>query len=348
MRKRHILRSVVFALVIIVVLFGAGEAIVRIAGVNPRVDNPFFLLVRVFEYPDYFEKDHTLFWRLRKNVDQGKEFLVPGVYRTNSLGLRGAEIDPDTLGNRTRVACFGNSCTFGWKLPESDAYPEALQRKLATRMGEDEYAVFNCGVPGYSSYQGLKMLEIYQPILKPDIVTICYGWNDHWAAGFDIPDKDQKMPSQFLLDVQNVLSQSYLYRSVKYLLLSKYEKQKEYTFNRESPVYRVSVEDYRANLIWMVRICRSSEIEPILITAPIGDADPANDQPYEIYHGLYNEIVRQVSSEYRVSLLDAAAAFVDHPEYYDNPGEDYIHYNRLGADWIASHLADMIAPVAHR
>jgi lysophospholipase L1-like esterase len=344
MRRRHIFKSFVFAIVIVAILLGAGETAIRIAGINPRVDNPFFMLVRVYEYPEYFEKDHTLFWRLKKNVDQGTEFLVPGVYRTNSLGLRGGEIDPDTLGDRERIACFGNSCTFGWSLSESEAYPEALQLKLAARTGGDRHVVFNCGVPGYSSYQGVKMLERYLPILKPDIVTICYGWNDHWAAGFDIPDKDQKMPSQLLLHVQNLLSQSYLYRSVKYLLLAGYEKRKEYTFNRESPVYRVSVEDYRTNLIEMVRICRSNKIEPIFITAPIGDVDPTYDQPYEIYHGLYNEIVRQVSSEYRVSLLDAAAAFTKHPEFFDDPNVDYIHYNKLGADWIALHLTEIIAP----
>jgi lysophospholipase L1-like esterase len=41
-------------------------------------------------------------------------------------------------------------------------------------------------------------------------------------------------------------------------------------------------------------------------------------------------------------MLDAAAAFVDHPEFFDNPAADYIHYNTDGARWIADHLASAI------
>jgi lysophospholipase L1-like esterase len=150
------------------------------------------------------------------------------------------------------------------------------------------------------------------------------------------------MPPQWLLDIQNQLSRSYVYRAVKYVLLSQYEKEQEYTFDRESPRYRVSIEDYRDNLIDMVRFCRLHQIKPILITAPMGDADPDSEQPYEVYHQLYNQMVRDVSRTYRVVMVDAAAAFVDRPEFYDDPGRDYIHYNAAGARWIAEHLAEAI------
>ncbi|MFH2054454.1 MAG: GDSL-type esterase/lipase family protein, partial [bacterium] len=287
MPRRSRFKSVIFAVLILLALFAMAEGVLRLIDLNPRVDNPFFMLVRVYEYPEYFEKDHDLFWRLRKNVEAGTEFLVSGSYLTNSLRLRGPEIDLADSQDKTRIACFGNSCTFGWELAEDQTYPTALGNELG-----GTYATFNCGVPGYSSYQGYELLKRLELILKPEIVTLCYGWNDHWAAGFDIEDKAQEMPAQWLLDIQNLLSRSYLYRSVKYLLLSKAEKEKEYTYNRESPTYRVSVEDYRTNLIEMVRFCRQRQIEPLLITAPIGDANPNEIEPYEIYHELYNQMVR--------------------------------------------------------
>lgn len=327
----------------IMLILAAIEAGLRIAGSSPRVDNPFFMLVRVFEYPEYFEKDEVLFWRMRKNVDPDEQFLVPGSYRTNSMRLRGAEIEPALLAGKQQIACFGNSCTFGWGLAEDAAYPALLERGLNERSSGDEFRVFNCGVPGYSSYQGLKMLEIYLPKLKPEIAVLCYGWNDHWAAGFDIEDKNQQMPNQTLLDIQNLLSRSYLYRTIKYLLLSRYEKQREYTFDRTSPKYRVSLTDYRSNLIEMIHDCRAAKATPILMTAPMGDSDPGKDQPYEIYHKLYNQMVREVASEYRVPVLDAAEGFRDNPEFFDDPTGDYIHYNQRGAAWIAQQLAMMIS-----
>jgi lysophospholipase L1-like esterase len=337
MMRRSRFKSAIFALLVLLLLFVLAEGTLRLLDLNTRVDNPLFMLVRVYEYPEYFEKDHGLFWRLRENIEAGTEFLVEGSYRTNSLGLRGAEADLADLGNKTRIACFGNSCTFGWELEENQTYPALLGEQLG-----NEYVGFNCGVPGYSSFQGFELLKHYEPILKPDIVTICYGWNDHWAAGFDIEDKAQEMPAQWLLDIQNLLSRSYLYRTAKYLLLAKAEKKKEYTYDRESPTYRVSLQDYRSNLIEMVRYCRQRKIKAVLLTAPIGNDNPNDQQPYEIYHELYNQMVREVSREYRVTMLNAAVAFVDHPEFFDNPAADYIHYNTDGARWIADHLASAI------
>jgi lysophospholipase L1-like esterase len=319
------------------------EGALRLLGVNPRIDNPFFMLVRVYEYPDYFNKDHDLFWRLRSNIKAGTEFLVPGSYRTNSIGLRGGDLATRLSQPQKRIACFGNSCTFGWRLDEDETYAKQLEQALDTASSTGDFEVINCGVPGYSTFQGLPMLKEYQPILKPDFVTICYGWNDHWAAGFDIEDKDQRMPPQFVLDFQNTLSASYAYRSLKYLLLSNYEKQQEYTYNREAPRYRVSLDDYRANLSAMIQFCRDNGIRPILITSPAGDADPGIENLMEQYHEHYNAAVRAVSASLNVPLVDAARIFEDHPEFYDNPKDDFIHYNKQGAAMIATRLADVVS-----
>ena len=54
------LKYSLFSLIIIVSVLGALEGALRILNVTPRVDSPFFLLVRIFEYPDYFKKDAKL------------------------------------------------------------------------------------------------------------------------------------------------------------------------------------------------------------------------------------------------------------------------------------------------
>ncbi len=331
-----------FGIITILAILLIAEGLLRVVGVTPRVDNPFFMLVRVFEYPDYFQKDHSLFWKLRPNIKEGTEFLVAGSYRTNSMGLRGEEISALPTAVRTRIACFGNSCTFGWRLQEAETYEQQLERKLNARSGAAQFQVINCGVPGYSSLQGLRMLKEYLPILRPEIVTICYGWNDHWAAGFDIEDKDQRTAPQCVLNVQNSLSKSYLYRSIKYLLLAKYEKTQQYQFDRQSIHYRVSLDDFAVNLRDIIAFCRSNGVQPILLTAPIGDPDPTVTNPMEVYHERYNQMVRGVAGENGAPLVDAAALFTGHPEYFDDPKADFIHYNAKGAERIAAALADAI------
>jgi lysophospholipase L1-like esterase len=342
MPSRQKYHYALFGIITLVATLVVAESVLRLVGISPRVDNPFFMLVRVFEYPDYFEKDHSLFWRLRPNIKEGTEFLVPGSYRTNSLGLRGDDASLSADDSRTRIACFGNSCTFGWRLQENETYEMRLEQKLNALVGTSRFQVFNCGVPGYSSFQGVRMLKEYLPILKPQIVTICYGWNDHWAAGFDIEDKEQRTAAQWVLNVQNLLSESYLYRSFKYLLLAKYEKTKQYQFDRQSVHYRVSLDDFAVNLGDIISFCRSNGVRPILLTTPVGDADPAVVNSMENYHERYNQTVRRIAAEQTVPLVDAAALFLDHPEYYDNPNVDFIHYNAKGADRIATALAQTI------
>ncbi len=336
----RLFKHLLFSLIAILFLLAGAEGVLRLLNIKARVDNPFFMLVRVFEYPDFFEKDQELFWRLRKNISDKEEFLVPGSYRTNALGFRGGELPAETPSTFT-VACFGNSCTFGWRLAEDRTYPGQLQTRLAP-ISRAQFRVVNCGVPGYSSFQGLRLLRETLPRLKPKVVTICYGWNDHWAAGFDIEDKAQEMAPQWILDAQNVLSRSYVYRAVKYALLSRSEKAREYTYNKQSPKYRVGLEDYRANLEAMIRLCREQGATPILITAPVGDADPGQVNPMEAYHERYSDVVRQTAADLGVGLVDAARLFAEHPEYFDDPKGDFIHYNERGAAAISAELERLI------
>jgi lysophospholipase L1-like esterase len=342
MPSRQTHRYVLFSIITLMAVLLIAECVLRLVGVSPRVDNPFFMLVRVFEYPDYFQKDHSLFWRLRPNIKEGTEFLVPGSYRTNSLGLRGDNASQSADNGRTCIACFGNSCTFGWRLQEEETYEQQLEQKLNAQVGVTRFKVYNCGVPGYSTFQGFRMLREFLPILKPQIVTICYGWNDHWAAGFDIEDKDQRAAPQWVLNAQNLLSDSYLYRSIKYLLLAKYEKTKQYQFDRQSVRYRVSLDDFAVNLGDIIAFCRSNGVQPVLLTTPVGDVDPGVTNAMENYHERYNQTVRRIAGEQTVPLVDAAALFLDHPEYYDNPKADFIHYNAKGAERIATALAETI------
>ncbi len=335
----RLLRSALFSLLTLLIIFGLAEVALRALGVRARVDNPFFMLVRVFEYPEYFQKDARLLWRLRANIGDGVEFIVRGDYRTNSLGLRGGEVVM-TPTRQMRVACFGNSCVFGWRLNEDETFPAQLRDRL--RVEDATAEVVNCGVPGYSTFQGLRFVEELLAKIKPHFATICYGWNDHWAAGFDIPDKEQRMPPAPVVSLQNLLARSQVYRAIKYALLSRSEKSREFTYNRTAPVYRVSLEDYRQNLKLIIARCQEQGVMPILITAPIGDADPDIINAVEDYHGRYVAATRETAVESGTPLVDAALAFTGRSEFFDDPRADFIHYNAAGARALATLVAATI------
>jgi lysophospholipase L1-like esterase len=71
------------------------------------------------------------------------------------------------------IICLGGSTTFGTWTTDQDSWPYKLQTKLGAG-----YNVFNLGVPGYTTLEGMIQLITLVPELDPDIVIIYEGWND--------------------------------------------------------------------------------------------------------------------------------------------------------------------------
>ena len=98
-------------------------------------------------------------------------------------GFRTHEFAPKRPGVY-RILALGDSCTFG-QLQRgelygyvSNPYPLALEKLLADRVGPGRFEVFNAGIPGYNSYQGLMLLRGKLRGLDPDLITVRFGWND--------------------------------------------------------------------------------------------------------------------------------------------------------------------------
>jgi len=123
------------------------------------------------------EPDVRSFWRLAPNrslpVDRSRPFLGE---IANAAGLRGRELTPPREGV-LRVLALGDSCTFGFAATEDEAWPARLEVLLRAGLGRD-VEVFNAGVPGYSSFQGLGAAERWMSQVSPDVVLLCFGWND--------------------------------------------------------------------------------------------------------------------------------------------------------------------------
>jgi lysophospholipase L1-like esterase len=108
--------------------------------------------------------------------------------RINSLGYRGEEMAAAPQPSMVRIACVGDSWTFGMPVGQDQTYPSRLAAWLHQEQPDIRYDVQNFGVLGYSSFQGLQLLKTRVLDFRPSIVVIGFGMNDSEVAGYR--DKD--------------------------------------------------------------------------------------------------------------------------------------------------------------
>lgn len=235
----------------------------------------------------------------------------PGV--TNSEGFVGPEWSSDKPAGSARVMALGDSCTVAGETP----YPARLAEELSRR-GKSPWQVWNAGVGSWSSYQGRRLLETRLPRFRPDVVTIYFGWNDHWLA-WSVPDKDMARHLDRQWRTLKLVEKS---RLLQALLRMADAVRGGRRLSKAAPM-RVSLQDYEENLRAMVRMVRDSGGEAVLVTAPttLAPRHPlaralceqtrnfGDPERLSAVHADYNDVVRRVALEVGAPLADMAAAF---------------------------------------
>jgi len=121
---------------------------------------------------------------MRANEHRGWE-MVEGVHYTyyhpafvNSLGLRNPEVAPRQP-NEVRVLMLGDSLVYGQGVGDDETLPFALQEVCeASDADERSWTVINSGHRAYDTRQELGLLDQLGSELDPDIVVMCWYWND--------------------------------------------------------------------------------------------------------------------------------------------------------------------------
>ncbi len=220
------------------------------------------------------------------------------------------------------IVFMGDSCTqFG-------KYDEFLASMIAERHPHCNFTFVNVGVGGWSSYQGLQQLKRDILPMRPRIVSIYYGWNDHWSS-FGIEDKDI---GTFDLDhswLLLTLSKARVAQVInKAILTFRYPT---VTKNQRRPE-RVSLPDFTSNLLQMVQMARDAGVTPILLTAP-SSHKRGNEPPYlaqrwlndlqELVplHESYVQAIRDIASREHVPLIDLYAKFSQLSTRVVEPGQ---------------------------
>jgi lysophospholipase L1-like esterase len=237
---------------------------------------------------------------------------------------------------RADLVFLGDSCT------ELGRYPEQVLAGLRRRFPERRISGLVLASSGWSSFQGLQLLRRDVAPLRPRVVTLYFGWNDHWM-GYGFEDRHihamTTAPPEALRQLR--LSQL-LFKAVLAQAVSR----------RERWPNRVPAERYRENLREMVALVRGAQGIPLLITAPTSHrvgAEPPHLARHWILdlsqlvpvHRHYLEITREVARDTEAPLCDLAADFdallAREPasRYFESDG---IHLSEAGDRRIADRL----------
>jgi lysophospholipase L1-like esterase len=232
----------------------------------------------------------------------------------NSEGFRSADFAVGKAG-AIRVACIGDSWTFGMPVNQDEAYPSRLAEWLRQERPDVRYDVENFGILGYTSFQGLQLMKTRVLDLNPDVVVIGFGMNDSNVAGYR--DKDMiasgtpSLRARAKAALRDTATSLESYKLLKYealklrfhpkpvgeYLKAEAESKGSDPVDYESiePWTRVSPHDYESNIREMARLAIEKGARVVLLDNELWDGSP------------YRPVLRRLSKELGLPLVDSLA-----------------------------------------
>jgi lysophospholipase L1-like esterase len=269
------------------------------------------------------EPDPVLFWKLRPGLPPtliegriGPSDPIRFTLSTTPAGFRspGPE-DP------LSVVCVGDSCTFGLGVGDGETFPARLA--AATGLG-----VLNAGVPGYSAFQGRRLLGERIGSWRPRDVVIQFGWND--AAVWD--GRSDEEHAALLARGPGLLYRSRLVQLLASLLPKSSRGAGDRSAGAARP--RLTPEEFGDELRSLIRLARSRGARPILVLWPARYHLRAIRVPRHL------DVIRHVASEEGAPLVDLFDVFSRHGG--DSLYADAVHANAAGNRAVADALARVL------
>ena len=223
-----------------------------------------------------FEGDPLLFWRLAPDLPGIVWDFTP--VATNSQGLR----YPHPVGRKGpdvfRIACFGDSVTFGYRVPtvwperpkdydpSALPFPALLEAGLRAANHGRTIEVIPMAVPGYSSHQGQAWLRRDLGWLDPDVVIANYGWNDiNLRAG---TDRQTMSTSRTQVLLRRLMSHSQALTHASRWWQSREGAAPAAVPAGGAPTTRVLAREYAENMRTMARLARGRGAH-VLVLGPV-------------------------------------------------------------------------------
>lgn len=249
-----------------------------------------------------FRYHPVLYWELRDNLGRRNSHYfqeLEGTLYTNQDGFRDCTYPPGRRPGTLRVMFMGDSCTYGYGVKGSatiEADLERLLRQERVREGApaDSVEVINAGTHGYSSYQGTWQWRLKCRKYQPDVLVLAYLYGDQLN---DVcSDASRNRAPDWLKYFEAGLNRFALVKVIQRRLhgigianLAHHQDQPASTWVR-----RVSREEYRANLGYLIREMRSRGGRVVFLVLP----DPGNSP------GPYRQAMVNLARDNRCLLAD--------------------------------------------
>lgn len=271
----------------------------------------------------------------------------PGIkwdgYRINSHGFRTWEFSAEKPDGTIRLIALGDSCTAQGHPPYSDRLNTLLQQSPPS---DKKWEAFNMGVYGYSLMQGYRQFLKYGKKFRPDIVTIYFGWNDHWL--YDKPD-DLRMAVRMNRVAAKTLEALHKKRFYAWLV----SLARRPAVSADNKTFRVPPDRYALTLEELIEVIRAIGATPLVITAPrrsmhetlVRTGFARSTREAEQMHDRYVDITRSVTRETGTELLDLATLFAG-SEYDALFSKDGIHFTEEGLQGIAETIHKKLREMA--
>lgn len=202
--QAQIWKKLLLALCSVLFALSAGEIICRLAMDPPKSlrfhqDVDELRGMDLHDLAGVIQNDPESFWRFvpgqRLENTRGPFFGVI----SNRGGLReDHEIPFEKGSDELRVLFLGDSCTFGYGLDLKQGFVQKTEEQLTRALPGSRIECINAGVPGFSLFQGWRVLEMEGLRYQPDIVVICFGWNDmaSWDNRSDFDHYEKSLAAQ--------------------------------------------------------------------------------------------------------------------------------------------------------
>jgi lysophospholipase L1-like esterase len=96
---------------------------------------------------------------------------------------------PASLAGASRIACLGDSNTYGILMPRDQTYPAFFQQLLRAVPATEGVQVLNLGIPGTNSSLLRNRIAGVIDALRPDAVLVMIGANDFWTEPMPVADE---------------------------------------------------------------------------------------------------------------------------------------------------------------
>ena len=292
-----------------------------------------------------FEGDPLLLWRLKANLDHVVWDFTK--LSTNAQHLRSDRPLQTKQAGTVRIVCLGDSVTFGYRVPtvwperpndydrQALPFPMLLEKELRAANPNRQIEVVTMAVPGYTSHQGLAWLRRDIDRLKPDLLTISFGWND--ASFSDVPDSEAIKTTWRAVLVRWLVDHSQAFAHATHWLRARQPPGARVV----SPAPRVAQQDYLNNMVAMAQLGREKHAAVIILAAPYRDR-ATNPSEAATMQG-YRDGLRSISNQNGIPFLELRELTPD--AFPANQGlfGELIHPNHVGHRLLTSELLKLLA-----